>query len=92
MCLHRPLGLTLALTGCCVRARVFASQDVSARILNLLPHFLHRPDGMLRAPLFALQGGGLAIGGLAIGGTATLTNTNVYSNEARYVCLPSSLA
>ena len=42
---HRPLGLTLALTGCCVRARVFASQDVSARILNLLPHFLHRPNG-----------------------------------------------
>ena len=31
-------------------------------------------------------------GGLAIYGTATLTNTNVYSNEARYVCLPSSLA
>ena len=36
---------------------------------------------------FGLQGGGIAIYG-----TATLTNTNVYSNEAQYVCLPSSLA
>ena len=26
-----------------MRARVFALQAVSARILNLLPHFLHRP-------------------------------------------------
>ena len=31
-------------------------------------------------------------GGIAILGTATLTNTNVYSNEAGYVCSPSSLA
>ena len=31
-------------------------------------------------------------GGLYIYGTATLTNTNVYSNEAEYVCSPSSLA
>jgi hypothetical protein len=36
---------------------------------------------------FGLQGGGIAIYG-----TATLTNTNVYSNEAQYVCSPSSLA
>ena len=27
-------------------------------------------------------------GGLYIEGTATLTNTNVYQNEARYVCSP----
>ena len=31
-------------------------------------------------------------GGLYIIGTATLTNTNVYSNEASYVCWPSALA
>ena len=36
---------------------------------------------------FHLQGGGLYIYG-----TATLTNTNVYSNEARYVRWPSALA
>ena len=27
-------------------------------------------------------------GGLYIEGTATLTNTNVYANEAKFVCLP----
>ena len=36
---------------------------------------------------FCLQGGGLTIYG-----TATLTNTNVYSNEAGYVCSHSALA
>ena len=36
---------------------------------------------------FYLQGGGLNIIG-----TATLTNTNVYSNKAEYVCWPSALA
>jgi hypothetical protein len=34
---------------------------------------------MLRARFFGLQGGGLYIAG-----TATLTNTNVYSNQATY--------
>ena len=58
-----------------------------AHFLPLPRQLLHRPYGMLRAPPFALQGGGLYIQG-----TATLTNTNVYSNEAQYVCLPSSLA
>ena len=38
---------------------------------------------------FYLQGQG---GGLFIGGTATLTNTNVYSNEAKNVRWPSALA
>ena len=37
--------------------------------------------------LFYLQGGGLSIAG-----TATLTNTNVYSNEAKNVRWPSALA
>ena len=37
----------------------------------------HRADGTLRARFFGLQGGGLYISG-----TATLTNTNVYSNQA----------
>ena len=36
---------------------------------------------------FYLQGGGLYILG-----TATMTNTNVYSNEARYVRWPCALA
>ena len=36
---------------------------------------------------FYLQGGGFYITG-----TATLTNTNVYSNEADYVRWPSALA
>ena len=31
-------------------------------------------------------------GGLDISGTATLTNTNLYSNEAINVCWPSALA
>ena len=36
---------------------------------------------------FNLQGGGIYIAG-----TATLTNTNVYSNVASNVCSPSALA
>ena len=36
---------------------------------------------------FYLQGGGLFLSGMA-----TLTNTNVYSNEADNVCWPSALA
>ena len=35
---------------------------------------------------FYLQGGGLYIVG-----TATLINTNVYSNTAKYVCSPCAL-
>jgi hypothetical protein len=42
---------------------------------------------MLRARFFGLQGGGLYIVG-----TATLTNTNVYSNQADLVCSLSALA
>ena len=30
-------------------------------------------------------------GGLIVSGTATLTNTNVYSNQALGVCSPSAL-
>ena len=60
----------------------------SVCLLNLLPrHFLHRPDGTLRARFFGLQGGGLAIYG-----TATLINTNVYSNQAYGVRSLSALA
>ena len=47
----------------------------------------HRPDGTLRARFFGLQGGGLAIYG-----TATLINTNVYSNQAYGVRSLSALA
>ena len=48
---------------------------------------VQHPAGTLRARSFGWQGGGLHIYG-----TATLTNTNVYSNEATYVCWPSALA
>ena len=66
---------------------ILASQYVSARILNLQRHFFHRPDGTSRARFFGLQGGGLYIAG-----TATLTDTNVYSNQAVLVRLLSVLA
>jgi len=59
---------------------------VRACTLELPRPFLHCPSGRLRAPPFGLQGGGIAIYGP--GGTATLINTNVYSNEATYVCWP----
>ena len=55
--------------------------------LALFETFLHRPDGTLCAPLFGLQGGGLYIRG-----TATLINTNVYSNQAYSVRSLSALA
>ena len=56
-------------------------------LLNLLPrHFLHRPYGGCDVVLRGSQGGGLAVYG-----TATLTNTNVYSNQASGVCSPSAL-
>ena len=35
---------------------------------------------------------GLQGGGLFIDGTATLTNTNVYANQATYVCSPFKLS
>ena len=59
---------------------ILALQYVSVCILNLPWHVLHRPDGTLRARFFGLQGGGLYIYD-----TATLTNTNVYSNTASQV-------
>ena len=64
-----------------------ASQPVSARILNLQRHFLHRP---LERYVCAhgWQGGG----GLYIIGTATLINTNVYANQAGSVCSPFELS
>ena len=51
-----------------------------ACILNLPRHFLHRPLERHVLGFCALQGGGLYISG-----TATLTNTNVYSNTASQV-------
>ena len=64
-------------------------RHMCARLLPLPRHFLHRPlePGTLRARSFGSQGGGLYISG-----TATLTNTNVYSNQAAGVCSPSALA
>ena len=61
-----------------------ASQYVSACILNLPRHFLHRPDGTLRALLFGLQGGGVYVNS---GGVANFQDCNIHENTARYVCL-----
>ncbi len=67
---------------------ILALQYVSVCILNLPCHVLHRPNGTLRTRLdLLLQGGGLAIYG-----TATLTNTDVYSNQASGVRALSALA
>ena len=72
---HRPIELALELTDCCARARDFGI--AVCECLHFEPSLTCRPDGTLRARFFGLQGGGLAIYG-----TATLTNTNVYSNRA----------
>ena len=47
-----------------------------------------RPAGTLRICAHGWQSGG----GLLIEGTATLINTNVYSNQANYVCSPFKLS
>ena len=65
-----------------------ASQYVSVCILNLLRHFLHCPTELLTPCSFGLAQGG----GLYIVGTATLTDTNVYSNTAETVCSPTALS
>ncbi len=46
--------------------------------LEPTPQIFQRPAGTLRVLAFCIQNGG----GLIVYGTATLTNTNVYSNEA----------
>ena len=56
-----------------------ASQYVSACILNLPRHFLHRPDGTLRALLFGLQGGGVVVDS---NGVANFEGCNVHGNTA----------
>ena len=62
-----------------------ASQYVSACILNLPRHFLHRPDGTLRALLFGLQGGGVYVNS---GGVANFQDCNIHENTASAdVCL-----
>ena len=60
----------------------------------LLPLPRHFPDISFIAPMerYALVFLYLQGGGLYIAGRATLTNTNVYSNEASRVRLPSALA
>ena len=54
----------------------------TARLLNPLRHFLYRPDGTLRAPLFGLQGGGVYVEGVAY-----FKSCNIHNNTAGYVCL-----
>ena len=67
---------------------VYRNEALSVRSpLNVPRHFFHRPAGTLRVLVFFWQTGG----GLFIGGTATLTNTNVYDNQAGGVCSPFEL-
>ena len=54
---------------------------MSARLLSFHP----APAGSLYVLAF-WQGGGLYV--IHSGGTATLTNTNVYGNQADHVCSP----
>ena len=61
----------------------------SVCLLNLLQHFLHRPDGTLCAPLFGLQGGGVFVD---YNGVANFDSCNIHDNAASDVCLPSALA
>ena len=56
----------------------------SVCLLNLLQHFLHRPDGTLCAPLFGLQGGGVFVDS---NGVANFDSCNIHDNTATYVCL-----
>ena len=79
---HGPTEmLTVATRVCCL-----AVGELAANRTNVLT--FHRPNGTLRTRLdLLLQGGGLAIYG-----TATLTNTNVYSNQASGVRSLSALA
>ena len=65
-----------------------ASYVQSVCLLNLLPQtFPPSPRWNVTCSVFGLQGGGLYIDG-----TATLTNTNVYSNQASSVRSLSALA
>ena len=74
----------LNITGGCA----YSVQSVC--LLNLLPrHFLHRPNGTLRAPLFGLQGGGVYV---AYNGVANFESCNIHDNNVGYVCSPFSLA
>ena len=57
-----------------------------AYFLNL-PGPLPSPRWNVTRARFSWQGGGLAVYGMA-----TLTNTNVYSNQAQYVCSPFELS
>ena len=85
---HRPLELALELTNCCARAHddgVAVGECLHFEPSQTFPP-LPRWNVNARS-LFGLQGGGLYIEG-----TATLTNTNVYSNQADTVRSLSALA
>ena len=64
------------------------SQGVSACILNIHRHFLHRPLELtgcfVRVLLISASQYVSAGGGLYIYGTATLIDTNVYANRAEF--------
>ena len=64
-----------------------ASQEVSVCILNPLDISSIAPLERYALGIFGLQGGGLYIFG-----TATLTDTNVYDNQASRVCSPFELS
>ena len=63
--------LTVATRVCCL-----AVGELATNRTNVLT--FHRPNGTLRTRLYLLLQGG----GLTIYGTATLTNIDVYSNQA----------
>ena len=71
-------------------SNVYLNQAKHVRLLSELSRtFFQRPYGTLRAWL-CLQGGGLLIQGTlnTLKSAATLTNTNVYSNQATEARLP----
>ena len=81
-------GLFISGTATLINTNVYANQagDVCSPFelaLNSHP----APRWNVTCPRFSWQGGGLAVYGMA-----TLTNTNVYSNQADYVCSPFQLS
>ena len=82
-------GLVILGTATLINTNVYANQagDVCSPFelaLNSHP----APRWNVTCPRFSWQDGG----GLSVYGMATLTNTNVYSNQADYVCSPIQLS
>ena len=78
---HRPTGMLTVLA-----VRAVAGHGESLCLIEPTRN-VPSPQWNVTCSAFGLQGGGLYIVG-----TATLTNTNVYSNQADLVCSLSALA